>query len=200
MNKPERIHTYLDVIADSARWDSFRPRKGDIVVATPPKCGTTWVQMMCALLVHQTAALPLPLTRLSRWLDRHTEPIEKVVADFEAQPFRRIVKTHTPLDGLPYCEDATYVFCGRDPRDALLSMADHLANVSEASMIDARRRGNFPEDFKLPTDPNALFPMWLTVGQQPWMWDGFPAGSVDLPKDAEPLKDITIKAGKPDGQ
>jgi hypothetical protein len=30
--------------------------------------------------------------------------------------------------------------------------------------------------------------------------NGFPAGTVDLPKDAEPLKEIMIKAGKPDGQ
>src|SRR5947209_8488567 len=30
--------------------------------------------------------------------------------------------------------------------------------------------------------------------------NGFPAGATDLPKDAEPLKDITIKAGKPESK
>jgi len=178
MDQPERTHTYSDFIADSARWDHFKPRRGDIIVATPVKCGTTWTQMICALLVHQTPRPPQPLTMLSRWLDRHTETVEDVVAHFEAQPFRRIVKTHTPLDGLPYYDDVTYVFCGRDPRDMLLSMMDHLANVSAQSMADARKRGNLPDDFQLPTDPNALLPMWLTVGQQPWMGDGFPMGSI----------------------
>lgn len=178
MSKPERIHTYLDIIADSARWDSFRPRKGDIIVATPAKCGTTWTQMLCALLVHQSPELPLPLTRLSRWLDRHTEPVASVVADFEAQPYRRIIKTHTPLDGLPYWEEVDYVFCGRDPRDAFLSIMDHLHNVSPESIADARKRGGLPDDFAFPTDPNQMLPMWLTTGPQPWVWDGFPAGSV----------------------
>ena len=178
MNKPERIHTYTDMIFDSARWDHFSPRKGDIIVATPAKCGTTWTQMLCALLVHQTPSLPQPLTVLSRWLDRHGEPVEDVVAHFEQQPHRRVVKTHTPLDGLPYWDDVYYVFCGRDPRDAFLSAMDHLSNVSEQSMADARRRGNLPDDFQLPTDPNAMFPFWLTTGTQPWMNDGFPAGSV----------------------
>ena len=91
MTKPERIHTYTDLIMDSARWDAFHPRKGDIIVCTPAKCGTTWTQMICALLVHQTPALPQPLTVLSRWLDRHTEPVENVVAHFESQPFRAII-------------------------------------------------------------------------------------------------------------
>lgn len=178
MTRPERIHTYTDLASDSTRWNQFRPRKGDIIVATPAKCGTTWTQMICALLVHQAPELPQPLTTLSRWLDRHTEPVEDVVAHFESQDFRRIVKTHTPLDGLPYWEDVTYVFCGRDPRDAFLSMMDHMQNLSEQTIRDARRRGNLPEDFSFPTDPNAMMPVWITTGPQPWMWDGFPMNSV----------------------
>jgi hypothetical protein len=174
---PERIHTYTDTIADSARWDRFLPRKGDIIVATPPKCGTTWTQMICALLVHQSPQFPQPLTVLSRWLDRHSEPAETVAAHFEAQPFRRIVKTHTPLDGLPFYGEATYVVCGRDPRDAFLSMMDHMANLSQATIAEATGQANLPPDFRLPTDVNAMFPVWLTTGTQPWMNDGFPAGS-----------------------
>jgi hypothetical protein len=178
MDRPQRIHTYTDFVFDSARWDGFHPRKGDIVVATPAKCGTTWTQMLCALVVHQTPELPLPLNRLSRWLERHTEPIEEVVADYDSQPYRRIIKTHTPLDGLPYRDDATYVFCGRDPRDAFLSMQDHMANISKESWREALARSNLPPDFAFPSDPNAMFPLWLTTGSFPWVSDGFPTGSV----------------------
>ena len=178
MNRPERIHTYTDMIFDSARWDNYKPRKGDIIVATPAKCGTTWTQMLCALLVHQTPDLPQPLTVLSRWLDRHSEPAEDVIAHFESQSYRRIVKTHTPLDGLPYWDDVTYVFCGRDPRDAFLSMMDHRANLSEQTIADVLRRSNLPANFKFDAGANESFPGWLTTGAQPWMWDGFPSGSV----------------------
>jgi len=166
------------MIYDSRRWDAFRPRAGDIVVATPAKCGTTWTQMICALLVHQTPDLHLPLTQLSRWIERHTEPVEDVVAEFAAQPWRRIVKTHTPLDGLPYYDDVTYVFCGRDPRDAFLSGLDHIDNISEKTRADAFARGKMPASFTLPTDLNVRFQMWISAGPQPWVWDGFPIGSV----------------------
>ncbi|MGH6955243.1 MAG: sulfotransferase domain-containing protein, partial [Caulobacteraceae bacterium] len=98
--RPMRLHRYETPVADSQRWDAYRPRDGDIVVTTAPKCGTTWTQMLCALLVHGPE-LPAPLTRLSPWLDRLSTPIETLVRDLDAQPWRRIVKTHTTLDGLP---------------------------------------------------------------------------------------------------
>ncbi len=178
MSRPERIHDYTDFIYDSRRWDAFRPRAGDIVVATPAKCGTTWTQMICALLVHQTPDFPQPLTRLTRWIERNNEPLDDILANYEAQAFRRIVKTHTPLDGLPYHDEATYVFCGRDPRDAFLSGMDHIKNLSEATRRDAAERAGLPQGLQLPTDPNVRFKMWIATGPKPWMWDGFPIGSV----------------------
>jgi aryl sulfotransferase len=179
MTLPERLHTYKTPIYESDRWEGFTHRAGDILVCTPPKCGTTWTQMICALLVHQTPELPQPLTRLSRWVDRVTEPIEQVDAELGAQTFRRVLKTHTPLDGLPYFADVSYVICGRDPRDAFLSMLDHIENTSEATMADARRRLGMTEGagFPFPTEPNGLFPIWMTAPDQPWTEDGLPFGS-----------------------
>lgn len=174
---PQRLHRYVTPVADSDRWDSFVHRSGDIIVCTPPKCGTTWSQMLCALMVHQSPRLPLPLTRLSRWIERLREPPEVVAADFAAQPFRRILKSHTPLDGLPYFADVSYVVCGRDPRDAFLSMIDHFANLSPETRAEVAMRVG-QEAPSLPTDPNELFAIWQTVGDQAWTQDGFPMGSV----------------------
>ena len=54
----------------------------------------------------------------------------------------------------------------------------------------------------MPSDTVGVYDIQLVTDVIAFMLkaNGFPAGSVDLPKDAEPLKDITIKAGKPDGQ
>jgi hypothetical protein len=132
--------------------------------------------MICALLVHGSPQLPKPLTHLSRWLDRHTIPIEEQLAELEGQQHRRIIKTHTPLDGLPYFPEVSYLFCGRDPRDAFLSFIDHLGNVSPHSMADINRRMGLPEDQELKIDANELFPLWVATGSQEWAYDGAPFG------------------------
>jgi aryl sulfotransferase len=175
--RPTRSYRYETAVADSLRWDAYRPRDGDIIVATPPKCGTTWTQMVCALLVHGPE-LPRPLTRLSPWLDRLSTPIETLVAELDSQPWRRIIKTHTALDGLPYFDNVSYVFCGRDPRDAFLSMLDNMQNTSAATMAAVRERVGLPETFNFPTDANAFFPVWMTAPIHGWVEDGFPIGSV----------------------
>lgn len=180
VTRPERVHDYVTPVYESGRWDAFTHRPGDIVVCTPPKCGTTWMQMICALLVHQSAELPQPLTQLSRWVERVAQPIEDVDAELAAQPWRRVLKSHTPLDGLPYFDDASYIVCGRDPRDAFLSMLDHFENLSAETLADGARRMGAPPEAALPfpTEANALFPIWQTVPDNPWTKDGMPFGSM----------------------
>jgi len=114
---------------DSARWDRLGLRAGDVVISAPSKSGTTWAQMICALLVFRTPDLPAPLTALSPWLDMLIRPVDEVVARLDAQRHRRFVKTHTPLDGLPHDERVTYVAVGRDPRDVALSLRHQGANL-----------------------------------------------------------------------
>ena len=109
----ELVH-YANPIFDSARWKGFDLRPDDIVISTPAKCGTTWTQMIVALLVLQSADLPAPLATLSPWLDMRTRARRDVVADLEAQTHRRFIKTHTPLPGLPIVDGVSYICAGRD--------------------------------------------------------------------------------------
>lgn len=174
---PARLHRYETATQDSIRWDAYRPRDGDIIVTTAPKCGTTWTQMLCALLVHGPE-LPAPLSRISPEFDRLGAPVEALMAELDAQAGPRIIKTHTPLDGLPYFEQVRYLHCARDPRDAFLSMVDNMQNLSDRAMAPVRERLSLPETFAFPTDPNAFFPVWMTTPVHDWMEDGFPTGSV----------------------
>jgi hypothetical protein len=134
----ERVR-YKHIIFDNARWDGFELRPDDIVISTAPKCGTTWVQMICALLIFQTPELPDRLGKLSPFLDMLTRSREDVVADLDAQAHRRFIKTHTPLDGLPIASGVTYVTVGRDPRDVFVSGDNHRANTDFVKMFIARR-------------------------------------------------------------
>jgi hypothetical protein len=67
-----------------------------------------------------------------------TDTVENVFAALEAQQHRRFIKTHTPLDGLPYDDRVTYVCVGRDPRDVAMSWDNHLHNLNVAAIMKAR--------------------------------------------------------------
>jgi hypothetical protein len=113
---------YQSADEDSARWTGFPFRDGDIVISTRSKSGTTWLQMICALLIFQTPDLPEPLGQLSPWLDWLITPKEDVYARLERQEHRRFIKTHTPLDGIPLDDRATYIVVGRHPLDMAVSL------------------------------------------------------------------------------
>ena len=115
---------------DSARWARFPFRTGDVVLSSRSKHGTTWTQMVLALLVHRTPDLPAPLAELSPWLDHTVTPLDEVLARLAAQPHRRIVKTHTPLDGVPADDRVTYVVAARHPLDAAVSLHHQAANLT----------------------------------------------------------------------
>ncbi|MFC6023356.1 sulfotransferase domain-containing protein [Plantactinospora solaniradicis] len=114
---------------DSSRWDGFAFRDGDIVISTPPKCGTTWTQMICALLIFQSTEFPRPLDEMSVWPDALFRPHDDLLAELAAQRHRRFMKTHTPFDGLPHDDRVTYICVGRDPRDTAISFDNHVKNT-----------------------------------------------------------------------
>jgi len=92
---------YASFIADNQRWDGFELRGDDIVTSTPSKCGTTWMQTLCSMLVLGEEPLDGPLAEISLWLDMLLDSRDDVVARLNAQQHRRFIKTHNPLDGLP---------------------------------------------------------------------------------------------------
>ena len=131
---PDEPVRYRSAEEDSARWRDFPFRAGDIVISTRSKSGTTWMQMICALLVFGTPDLPAPLPQLSPWLDHLIEPVDEVVRRLAAQPHRRFVKTHTPLDGVPIDPRATYVVVARHPLDMAVSLYHQGDNIDRARL------------------------------------------------------------------
>jgi aryl sulfotransferase len=160
---------------DSARWLGFPFRQGDIVVSTRSRSGTTWMQMICALLVFQTDDLPAPLGKLSPWLDRLGVPRDELFARLAAQTHRRFIKTHTPLDGLSLDPGVTYVVVGRHPLDMAVSLYHHGNNLNRARLHQPTG-GNQPEVEERDAVPRPGLVEWL----RSWIaWDGSPAERLD---------------------
>ncbi len=145
---------YRSIVADSGRWEGFAFRPGDVVISTPPKCGTTWTQMLCALLIFDGPEFPAPLGEVSPWLDMCNRQLAEVTAALAAQTHRRFIKTHTPLDGLPLHPDVTYLVVGRDPRDVAISYEHHAANMDIEYFLKLRAAAVGNEDLaELPQRP-----------------------------------------------
>lgn len=166
----EALVRYRSLIMDNTRWDGFVFRDDDIVISTAAKCGTTWTQMICALLIFQTPDLPRPLDQITVWLDQTMRDRDELFAMYDAQKHRRFIKTHTPLDGLPYDERVTYITVARDPRDVAISMDNHLENMDMERVLAMRDAavGNDDLDEFLPGGRPPERP--ATARERFWEW------------------------------
>lgn len=177
--RPTVQRVYQNFLLDSTHWDGFQARPDDIVIATSYKTGTTWMQGICAALVFQSPDPPAPQEFLSPWLESRAAPAEKILAAVEALTHRRYLKTHLPLDGLPFSDQIKYIFVGRDGLDVFMSLWQHWNNKRPESMdqINAtpdRVGGPFPLP---PADLHTAFAAWLDTGGFPWERDGYPLWS-----------------------
>ena len=141
---------YLSGDEDSARWLNFDFRQGDIVISTRSKSGTTWVQMICALLIFQTPDLPRPLPELSPWLDWLVLSKDDLFADLDAQSHRRFIKTHTPLDGLPNDGRVTFIVVARHPLDAAVSLYHQSDNINRQRIAELTGNPDLAKPKQLP--------------------------------------------------
>jgi aryl sulfotransferase len=169
---------YCTWLIDSDRWRAFRPRPSDIVVATYPKSGTTWMQRILSLLIFRSEE-PLALDRTFPWWEVNRRPLEALVEDFEAQQHRRSVKTHIPFDGVPRFDTVKYIHVARDGRDVCMSYHNHctgfrpeaLARMDAIGLAEPSLRRPYP---RVDPDPAIHFHHWLTAGAIAGENDGTP--------------------------
>jgi aryl sulfotransferase len=157
---PEKSAIYLGPITDTSRWDNFKYRPDDFFICTPPKCGTTWTQAISAMLVFGSHDHGQQSSALSPWIDASFAPIDEYLAQIELQSNRRFIKTHTPLDGIPYHPECNYFVVLRDPRDAYFSGLNHRDNMNNQEMANQI----------FPNGADA-FADWLKTERTPPRWD-----------------------------
>jgi aryl sulfotransferase len=121
---PVKTREINDAYFESARWNGFRFREGDVVIATYPKVGTNWTQQIAWQLVHGGPPGVDGLRKVA-WLDMRIAPFQPIIAAYEAQTDRRILKTHLPLEALVFSPKAKYIVVGRDARDMVWSAYNH---------------------------------------------------------------------------
>lgn len=160
---------YLGPLTDNRRWDQVRIRPDDVIVVTPPKCGTTWMQTIVALLLSGDPEVETELSVRMPWVDIRIREMDEVAARLEAMTHRRSMKSHTPMDGLPLDENAQYLCVFRHPLDAHFSYRKHVRNIP-MSWFDHW----YPED-----DPDGLtFRRFLDGGAEGFDADAMPLAHI----------------------
>ncbi|XP_044968964.1 cytosolic sulfotransferase 8-like [Hordeum vulgare subsp. vulgare] len=125
------IHERLPGVLSFQR--SFTPRPGDVLLASPPKCGTTWLKALSFAIMARAAYPPTagdhPLLRLNPhecvpFIDDLFSAGQD--AKLEALPSPRLMNTHMHHSLLPASvavdPNLKVVYICREPKDMLVSM------------------------------------------------------------------------------
>ncbi len=161
-SSPPRI--YRTAVFDSRRWQGFRLRPDDILVCTAPKCGTTWMQTILVSLLWPHGRAPAPVMELSPWLEAEFHPFDALRARLDAQTHRRVIKSHTPADGIPFRDDVRYICVARDGRDVFMSLCHHHEIFSRDVRSELNERALVEGVPPMPDwngDVHGFFATWL---------------------------------------
>jgi aryl sulfotransferase len=177
---PKVTHIYQNHHLDSTRWECYRPRTNDIVIATSYRSGTTWVQEIVRRLIfwqqEEHDWRNIPLNDLSPWLDRRVAPLGQIYELLDGQQHRRFIKTHLALDGLPFYPQVKYIVVGRDARDVFMSFFNHYSNLSDGLLQTLNETPGRvgPPLSPCPTDLHEVWHNWITRGWFGWESEGYP--------------------------
>jgi len=177
---PQRSRIYKNHSLNSPAWDGFKPRADDVIITTALKAGTTWMQTIVGNLIFQDQEMPGLLWQLTPWIDSRAGSVEEKLNLLERQTHRRFLKTHLPLDALPYFPEVKYIYVGRDGRDVFMSLWNHYRYLQPDILewyneFPARANDPFPQ---CPDDIHEFFRMWISKSWFPWEGDGFPFWSL----------------------
>ncbi|MBT4162124.1 MAG: sulfotransferase domain-containing protein [Gammaproteobacteria bacterium] len=175
---PSVTRTYINHHLDSTRWDVYVPRTDDIVITTSYKSGTTLgQQILYNMLVRDTyedEQFP-DIDEASPWMDSRYYPVakENLAAYIDSFPYRRFLKSHLPLDGLPYFNEVKYLIIARDPRDVFMSLLNHYSAYTEVQYRKVNHGVGRPMP-KYDGDARGFFRDWITRGWFEWETEGYP--------------------------
>ncbi|CAF1439886.1 unnamed protein product [Didymodactylos carnosus] len=112
---------------DSSVWDDFIYREGDIIIGAWAKTGTTWTSQILTQLVFKGVQPQANIHSIVPWLELQKGMAfgGEVLGYLDKLDHVRVIKTHLPLNAIPYSPKARYVYVARNGMDAALSKWNH---------------------------------------------------------------------------
>ncbi|XP_068099951.1 sulfotransferase 1C1-like [Hyperolius riggenbachi] len=144
---PQQLHKYLDqmkvvevklghvdgiplIQTTCDMWDkfqNFQAREDDLLIATYPKAGTTWMQEIVDLIMLQgdvEKSMRAPGYVKVPFLDLNPKPMPSGVDAANAMPSPRVLKTHMPIKLVPpsfWEKNCKVIYVARNAKDIMVS-------------------------------------------------------------------------------
>jgi hypothetical protein len=157
-----------DPLHEPAILANFKVRPNDVLITTPPKAGTTWMQQI----LHQLRTGGDPdfnsIDDVVPWLEipREGKSWQQILQHFEALPEPRIFKTHCTAEQTPGIGMAKIILTSRDPRDCCVSFYHHLMNMTDEAR--AHKQVPSPASFDEHVDMWLEFAAWYRNVKSWW--------------------------------
>jgi len=129
------------IIAAGARratvdsFGEYQPTTADVFVCAGFKAGTTWALQIGTQIAFRGAAEFSNIHDVVPWPDAPPLARTRIIPLGDASPARRsptglrVIKTHLPLESVPFSPAARYVAVVRDPKGAIVSGYHHMKSM-----------------------------------------------------------------------
>ena len=149
-------------IVDTSIWSEIPLSDDDIFVSTPGKAGSTWThEIIWQLLLngeHQKVLGTQTGHENSIWATMTMVPRPSILSMLEQQSLnrnvpRRVIKSHEPIETMPFRAECKYIFVGRDFRDIVWSLYNHQSLIVD----EVYSRWNADKEYSFKKRPRFNF-------------------------------------------
>lgn len=153
---------------------NFQARATDVLITTPPKAGTTWMQQILHQLRSGGDDSFSSIDDVVPWLEitRSGKSWQDILQHFETLPEPRVFKTHCTAEQTPGIGTASIILTSRDPRDCCVSFYHHIMNMTETARAQAGMP--VPESFERHVDQWLEFSAWYRNVKSWWPYHDHP--------------------------
>ena len=134
---------------------NFKARPTDVLITTPAKAGTTWMQQILHQLRTGGDDSFESIDSVVPWIEipRQDKTWQQVLAGFENMEDPRCFKTHCTFPQTPGVGIAQFILTSRDPRDCCVSFYHHKMDMTDEAL----------EQFGLekPENFDSFFEEWM---------------------------------------
>jgi hypothetical protein len=153
---------------------NFQPRPTDVLITTPPKAGTTWMQQILHQLRTAGDNSFSSIDDVVPWLEikRKDKSWQQVLQYYETLAEPRIFKTHCTAEQTPGIGTASIILSSRDPRDCCVSFYHHIMNMTDEALLKAEMLR--PESFEQYVEQWLEYASWYRNVKSWWPFYGQP--------------------------